>query len=76
MGRAKVEEVDALRQILTVQLESQQFIEVRARDVSEVEGCVNHAEGGCDDCAASGALSNCAVPTRDTPSGATSLPVF
>lgn len=76
MGRAKVEEVNVLQQILTVQLESQQFIEVRAKDVSEVEGCVNHAEGGCDDCKSSGALSDCAVPTRDTPPGATSLPVF
>ena len=76
MGRAKVEEVNAVQQMLTVQLESQQFVEVRAKDVSEVPDCVDHAEGGCEDCVASGALSDCAVPTRDAPPGATSLPVF
>ncbi len=76
LGRAKVEEVNAVQQMLTVQLESQQFVEVRAKDISEVPDCVDHAEGGCEDCAASGALSDCAVPTRDVPPGATPLPVF
>ena len=76
LGRAKVEEVNAVQQMLTVQLESQQFVEVRAKDISEVPDCVDHAEGGCEDCAASGALSDCAVPTRDLSPGATSLPVF
>ena len=76
LGRAKVEEVNILQQILTVQLESQQFIEVRAKDVSAVEGCVDHAEGGCTDCTTSGALSACEVPTRDKPTSGQSLPVF
>ncbi len=76
LGRAKVEEVNIVQQMLTVQLESQQFVEVRAKDISEVPDCVDHAEGGCDDCAASGALSNCTVPTRDAPPGASPLPVF
>lgn len=76
MGRAKVEEVNLVQQMLTVQLESQQFVEVRVKDVSTVEGCVDHAEGGCEDCAGSGKLSNCTVPTRDTPPGAQSLPVL
>ena len=76
MGRAKVEEVNAIQQMVTVQLESQRFVEVRAKDVGEVPGCVNHAEGECIDCAASGALSGCDVPTRDAPAGGTSLPVF
>ena len=75
LGRAKVMEVNVLQQMLTVQLESQQFVEVRAKDVGQVDGCVDHAAGGCDDCAASGALSACAVPTRDTPPGGTSLPM-
>lgn len=76
MGRAKVEEVNAVQQMVTVQLESQQFVEVRAKDIGEVPGCVTHAEGGCEDCSSSGALSDCAVPTRDKPAGSTSLPVF
>ena len=76
LGRAKVEEVNAVQEMVTVQLESQQFIEVRAKDITEVPDCVDHAEGGCEDCAASGVLSDCAVPTRDAPPGATSLPVF
>ena len=76
MGRAKVEEVNLVQQMLTVQLESQQFVEVRVKDVSTVEGCVDHAEGGCEDCAGSGELSSCTVPTRDTPPGAQSLPVL
>lgn len=76
MGRAKVEEVNAVQQMVTVQLESQQFVEVRAKDIGEVPGCVDHAEGGCEDCASSGVLSACAVPTRDKPAGSTSLPVF
>ena len=75
LGRAKVEEADALRQMLTVQLENKQFVEVRLKDVGEVPGCVDHAEGGCTDCAADGTLSDCAVPTRDTPSTGPSLPM-
>jgi len=76
MGRAKVEEVNAIQQMVTVQLESQQFVEVRAKDIGEVPGCVDHAEGGCEDCTSSGALSDCTVPTRDKPPGSQSLPVF
>jgi len=76
LGRAKVEEVNAVQQMVTVQLESQQFVEVRANDVGEVPDCVDHAEGGCESCVASGVLSDCTVPTRDLPPGATSLPVF
>jgi len=37
---------------------------------------VDHAEGGCDDCKSSGALSDCAVPARDKPPSGPSLPVF
>ena len=76
MGRAKVEEVNALQQIVTVQLESQQFVEVRAKDIGEVSGCVTHAEGDCDGCGTDGTLSNCEVPTRDKPTSGKSLPVF
>jgi cell fate regulator YaaT (PSP1 superfamily) len=76
MGRAKVEEVNAVQQMVTVQLESQQFVEVRAKDIGEVPGCVDHAEGGCEDCTSSGALSDCTVPTRDKPLDSISLPVF
>ncbi len=76
MGRAKVEEVNAVQQMVTVQLESQQFVEVRAKDIGEVPGCVDHAEGGCEDCTSSGALSDCTVPTRDKPPDSISLPVF
>ncbi len=76
MGRAKVEEVNIIQQMVTVQLENQQFVEVRAKDIGEVPGCVDHAEGGCEDCTSSGALSACEVPTRDKPAGGTSLPVF
>jgi len=76
MGRAKVEEVNIIQQMVTVQLENQQFVEVRAKDIGEVPGCVDHAEGGCEDCTGSGALSACEVPTRDKPAGGTSLPVF
>jgi cell fate regulator YaaT (PSP1 superfamily) len=76
MGRAKVEEVNAVQQMVTVQLESLQFVEVRAKDIGEVPGCVDHAEGGCEDCTSSGALSDCTVPTRDKPLDSISLPVF
>ena len=76
MGRAKVEEVNAVQQMVTVQLESQQFVEVRAKDISEVSGCVTHTEGDCDGCATEGTLSNCEVPTRDAPASGKSLPVF
>ncbi|MBV9852349.1 MAG: stage 0 sporulation protein [Armatimonadetes bacterium] len=76
LGRAKVEEADALRQMLTVQLENQQFVEVRLKDIGEVPGCVDHAEGGCQDCASDGTLSNCTVPTRDKPPSGPSLPVL
>lgn len=76
MGRAKVEEVSAVQQMLTVQLESGRFVEVRAKDASTVPGCVDHAEGGCDDCKSSGALSDCTVPARDKPTSGPSLPVF
>ncbi|MGO8671738.1 MAG: stage 0 sporulation family protein [Capsulimonadaceae bacterium] len=70
LGRAKVEEVSALHQMATVQLESGRFVEVRAKDIGEVPNCVDHAEGGCTDCAATGVLDNCGVPARDkTPSG-------
>jgi cell fate regulator YaaT (PSP1 superfamily) len=76
MGRAKVEEVNAVQQMVTVQLESLQFVEVRAKDIGEVPGCVDHAEGGCEDCTSSGVLSDCTVPTRDKPLDSISLPVF
>ena len=75
MGRAKVMEVNAVQQMLTVQLETQAFVEVRLKDVGQVEGCVDHAAGGCTDCATSGTLSDCAVPTRDKPRNGTSLPM-
>ena len=75
LGRAKVEEADPLRQMLTVQLENQQFVEVRAKDVGMVPGCVDHAEGGCTDCTTAGTLSNCTVPTRDKPPSGPSLPM-
>lgn len=75
MGRAKVMEVNALQQMLTVQLETQAFVEVRLKDVGQVEGCVDHAAGGCTDCAASGVLSDCSVPTRDKPPSGTPLPM-
>ena len=75
LGRAKVEEADALRQMLTVQLENGQFVEVRLKDVETVPHCVDHAEGGCTDCASEGTLSNCAVPTRDKPASGPSLPM-
>ena len=76
MGRAKVEEVNAVQQMVTVQLESQQFVEVRAKDIGEVSGCVTHAEGDCEGCGVDGTLSNCEVPTRDKPANGKSLPVF
>ena len=76
MGRAKVEEVNAVQQMVTVQLESQRFVEVRAKDIGTVPGCVTHAEGDCDGCASTGELSNCEVPTRDKPNGGVSLPVI
>ena len=76
MGRAKVEEVNAVQQMVTVQLESQRFVEVRAKDIGTVPGCVDHAEGGCEDCVSSGVLAACEVPTRDKPAGSTSLPVL
>lgn len=76
MGRAKVMEVNALQERLTVQLESQAFVEVRLKDVGEVEGCVDHAEGGCSDCTASGVLSACTVPTRDNLASGPTLPMI
>ncbi len=76
LGRAKVMEVNALQEMLTVQLETQMFVEVRARDIGMIEGCIDHAEGGCEDCASSGALSACEVPTRDKPLGGQSLPML
>lgn len=76
MGRAKVMEVNVLQEMLTVQLESQAFVEVRAKDVGQVEGCVDHAEGGCTDCASTGVLSDCTVPTRDKPISGTALPML
>ncbi len=51
LGRAKVEEADALRQIVTVQLENNQFLEVRLKDIGEVPNCVDHSEGDCAGCA-------------------------
>jgi len=76
LGRAKVMEVNVLQEMLTVQLETQAFVEVRARDVGMIEGCIDHAEGGCEDCASSGALSACDVPTRDKPAGGQPLPML
>ena len=76
MGRAKVEEADRLRQVITVQLENGQFVEVRLKDIGGVPDCVDHSEGDCDGCAADGSLSKCAVPTRDKPASGPSLPVF
>jgi cell fate regulator YaaT (PSP1 superfamily) len=75
MGRAKVMEVNAMQQMLTVQLESQAFIEVRLKDVATVEGCVDHTEGGCTDCGTSGVLDACTVPTRDKPTTGPALPM-
>ena len=75
MGRAKVEEVNTIQEMLTVQLETQAFVEVRARYVSEVPHCVDHAEGGCTDCVSTGVLSNCSVPTRDKPTSGPHLPM-
>jgi cell fate regulator YaaT (PSP1 superfamily) len=75
MGRAKVEEVNALHQMATVQLETQQFVEVRLKDLGEVPGCVDHAEGGCSDCASSGVLDSCEVPTRDRGAMVQTLPM-
>ena len=65
MGRAKVMDVNPMHQVLTVQLETLAFVEIRARDVSEVPGCVDHAEGGCTECVSSGKLDDCDIPTRD-----------
>jgi cell fate regulator YaaT (PSP1 superfamily) len=76
MGRAKVMEVNAVQQRLTVQLETQAFVEVLLKDVSEVPGCVDHTEGGCTDCSTSGVLTDCTVPTRDKPTTGPSLPVI
>lgn len=76
MGRAKVMEVNAVQEMLTVQLETQAFVEVRAKDISQVDGCVDHAEGGCTDCAATSVLANCHVPTRDKPTSGDALPML
>jgi len=75
LGRAKVEEVNVLQEMVTVQLETGAFAEVRAKYLGEVPGCVDHTEGGCTDCAADGTLSNCEVPTRDAPASAVPLPM-
>jgi len=75
MGRAKVEEVNALQQMVTVQLETQAFAEVRLKDINTVPGCVDHTEGGCTDCADSGVLSDCTVPTRDRSVTGPALPM-
>jgi len=75
MGRAKVEEVQRYQQIVTVQLESQKFVEVRLKDIGEVPNCVDHTEGGCEDCSSSGVLDNCEVPTRDKPTSGPQLPM-
>jgi cell fate regulator YaaT (PSP1 superfamily) len=56
LGRAKVEEADALRQIVTVQLENNQFVEVRLKDIGEVPNCVDHTEGDCAGCAIAAAV--------------------
>ncbi len=76
LGRAKVMDVNPLQEMLTVQLETQAFVEVRARDIGIIEGCIDHAEGGCEDCASSGTLSACEVPTRDKPADGLSLPML
>ena len=65
MGRAKVMDVNPMQEMLTVQLETLAFVEIRVRDVSEVPGCVDHADGGCTECVSSGKLADCDVPTRD-----------
>jgi cell fate regulator YaaT (PSP1 superfamily) len=75
LGRAKVEEVSPLQQLVTVQLESQKFVEVKLKDIGEVPNCVDHAEGECKDCAASGALDSCTVPTRDKTASGPVLPM-
>jgi len=67
MGPAKVEEVNAIQQMLTVQLETQAFVEVRLKDVGEVPGCVDHTEGDCAGCA-SAAAASCTPPTPSGPS--------
>lgn len=46
-GRAKVMEVNALQERLTVQLETQAYIEVKAAEIGAVPGCVDHKEGDC-----------------------------
>ena len=76
MGRAKVEEVNVIQQMITVQLETLKFVEVRFKDIGEVPGCVDHTEGGCEDCVESGVLSNCAVPTRDHVASGPILPMI
>ncbi|HEX5323222.1 MAG TPA: regulatory iron-sulfur-containing complex subunit RicT [Capsulimonadaceae bacterium] len=56
-GRAKVMEVNVLQERLTVQLETQAYVEVRAADIGVVPGCVDHTEGGCEGgCGASAPL--------------------
>lgn len=75
LGRAKVEEVSPLQQLVTVQLESQKFVEIKLKDIGEVPNCVDHSEGECKDCASNGALDDCTVPTRDKPSTGPSLPM-
>lgn len=46
-GRAKVMEVNALQERLTVQLETQAYVEVKASEIGVVPGCVDHKEGEC-----------------------------
>ncbi len=75
MGRAKVVEVNTVQQMATVLLETQAFVEVRFKDIGEVDGCVDHTEGDCAGCASTGALAACAVPTRDRPAGVAFLPM-
>jgi cell fate regulator YaaT (PSP1 superfamily) len=70
-GRAKVMEVNVLQERLTVQLETQAYVEVRASEIGEVPGCVDHTEGGCEGgCGASAPLRP--APARTLPMAGTS----
>lgn len=69
-GRAKVMEVNALQERLTVQLETQAYVEVRASEIGEVPGCIDHTAGGCaGGCGASAPIRLVAPATSPAPDG-------
>jgi cell fate regulator YaaT (PSP1 superfamily) len=70
-GRAKVMDVNVLQEILTVQLETQAYVEVKASAISTVDGCVDHTEGGCD--GGCGAIAP--LPARPAPPVQRRLPL-